>query len=176
MDEKKKNRIASKIVPPGISGLMEIGISIILLLLLFLYSRLFYTNLGAAERAYKDYLFSFSRRKGVIYGVARPFSTDINTCIKGCFAVFPMVMVWCFMIGFLNYATFHKPTKSIYLMKRLRNRSELHIRCLTVPVACALIAIIMLVILLAIYVHEFQTAPLGEFRSCKISVWGLFYN
>ena len=174
MDEKKKNRFVSKIIPPGISALLEIGISVLLLVLMFLLSRQFLTNLSRDKLAYEDFYRRLPTGDGIVFGI-KPWVADINEYLEGCFVTFPIIMTWCFLIAFLNYASFYKPSKSVYLMKRLRNRSELHVRCLTIPLTCALIAIAMLWILLAVYSHAFKAADFGDIRVYKIHMWGLFY-
>lgn len=174
MDEKKKNRLSNKIVPPGMSAVLEIGISVLLLVLMFLLSRQFLTDLSRAKLGYEDFYRRLPTGDGIVYGI-KPWVADINDYLEGCFVTFPIIMTWCFLIAFLNYASFYKPSKSIYLMKRLRNRSELHIRCLAIPLTCALIAIAMLCVLLAVYSHAFKAADFGDIRVYKIHMWGLFY-
>ena len=55
----------------------------------------------------------------------------------------------------IHYAYYHRESKSIYLMRRLPNRFELHRRSLLIPLLSALIhmfvAFVMLLILYAVY-------------------------
>ena len=55
----------------------------------------------------------------------------------------------------VHYAYYHRESKSIYLMRRLPNRLEVHRRSLLIPLLCAFIhvlsAFVMLLILYAIY-------------------------
>lgn len=58
------------------------------------------------------------------------------------------------MVGFAIYHyMYHKQgSKSIYLMRRLPDKGELHRRCLTVPIAVSLLAAVTVVILVIIYI------------------------
>ena len=51
----------------------------------------------------------------------------------------------------IHYAYFHTGSKSIYLMRRLPNRFELHRRCLLMPLIYALAFVLMAAVLLLIY-------------------------
>ena len=59
--------------------------------------------------------------------------------------------------GAAHYSYHHQGSKSIYLMKRLPDKMELHRRCLTLPVAglllCALTAFLTVALCYGIYVH-----------------------
>ena len=56
------------------------------------------------------------------------------------------------LLGILrNYASFWQGSKSIYLMRRLPDRFELHRRCLVLPIAEAVISLLAAVILFFLY-------------------------
>jgi uncharacterized membrane protein YqhA len=50
-----------------------------------------------------------------------------------------------------HYAYHYQGSKSIYLMKRLPNRWEMHRRCITLPLLAALICLIAAIAFLLIY-------------------------
>jgi len=58
----------------------------------------------------------------------------------------------------IHYVYYYKESKSIYLMRRLTSRSELHRRSLLIPLLCALvfaaIAFILLLIFYAVYMNS----------------------
>lgn len=57
------------------------------------------------------------------------------------------------MLGFIiyHYIYYRQGSKSIYLMKRLPNKSELHIRALAIPVIVVMLCFVTVFILLMIY-------------------------
>ncbi len=65
-------------------------------------------------------------------------------------AVFVIVLVLLICIV-MNYASFHQGSKSIYLMKRLPDRWELHRRCIILPVLGIAGSLILGFTLLMIY-------------------------
>ena len=68
------------------------------------------------------------------------------------------ILMLC-MLGFVvyHYAYYYRGSKSIYLMKRLPDRMELHRRCLTLPAAglliCGLTALLTVVLCYGIYIY-----------------------
>lgn len=64
------------------------------------------------------------------------------------------------MLGMIiyHYAYHRQGSRSIYLMKRLPNRWELHRRCLTIPVAAALICALSVLLLTAVYFAVYMLA------------------
>ena len=62
-----------------------------------------------------------------------------------CFLVVMPLLIW-------RYYDWHtQGAMSVYTMRRLPNRWELHIRCLTVPVVTAALAVVLALLLLTLY-------------------------
>ena len=58
----------------------------------------------------------------------------------------------------VHYACFYRDSKSIYLMRRLPSRWELHRRCLTVPMCAVLCCLAAALVLLLIYFAVYMLA------------------
>lgn len=69
------------------------------------------------------------------------------------FALIGFLVIAVVMVVFIvyNYAYHRQGSKSIYLMRRLPNRLELHKRCITLPAAAVLLCIVAAFIMLCIY-------------------------
>lgn len=68
----------------------------------------------------------------------------------------PLFCFWCFLaylaIGvFSNYRSHYMDSRSIYTMRRLPNRWELHRRCWTVPILAALAGAVLMGLLAGLY-------------------------
>lgn len=59
----------------------------------------------------------------------------LNTLLRHKFTVFWAYTALCALRAFANYRSFFTETKSIYLMKRLKDKNELSRRCLAIPAA-----------------------------------------
>ncbi|MCC8123342.1 MAG: hypothetical protein LIO58_07365 [Oscillospiraceae bacterium] len=57
----------------------------------------------------------------------------------------------------MHYAYYHSGSKSIYLMRRLPNRFELHRRCLLMSLLSALVFVLVALVLLVIYFAIYMT-------------------
>lgn len=68
---------------------------------------------------------------------------------------FLIVIIAMVALSIYHYSSFRSGSQSIYVMKRLPEASELHIRCLTLPVltilACIIAALLLLIIYYAVY-------------------------
>lgn len=67
------------------------------------------------------------------------------------FVLFGAILLGCIAMAVLFYLHHRQDSMSIYTMRRLPRRRELHIRCLTVPIAAALVAILLAMTLMAVY-------------------------
>ncbi len=67
------------------------------------------------------------------------------------FVLFAALLIGCVGMAALFYLYHWQDSMSIYTMRRLPSRWELHIRCLTVPIAAALLAILLAALLMALY-------------------------
>lgn len=88
--------------------------------------------------------------------IMTPFHNLINFYFAGFFFVI------CFMLGYViyHYAYFRQESMSIYLMKRLPKKSELHKRVLTIPCLAVLATIaIALTAILFYFIIYFLATP-----------------
>ena len=110
----------------------------------------------------------------VIYEPAPRFTE----MMRGAFPLLPVVFAGMIFMIIINYRSYRKPSKSVYVMKRLSNRWEMHRRCLLVPVAefllhlivCAVICIICY----SIYKHVMLPQRLPkqfDFNFWRTFVW-----
>lgn len=138
--------------PPGMSMKQEFWFFVLGMIASVFDSFLFLVRYTAAQSRFYE-----------IRGGERVFIGEIEHMVMPDFAVllgnslagFGFLAI-C-MLGFIiyHYAYFRQGSKSIYLMKRLPKKSELHRRALTVPLlamlACALAAFILLLLYFALY-------------------------
>ena len=112
---------------------------------------------------------SFSRYKGQLYyhrgdeailregAVMEDFVVVLDKSLLG----FLLLAFCLIMVAVYHYAYHYQDSKSIYLMRRLPDNMELHRRCLTLPAAAIVIALLTAFVLLLIYyaVYMLATPP-----------------
>ena len=64
--------------------------------------------------------------------------TDFESLVVSPMALFRIAPMVPLIFILMNYEYFYQGSKSVYIMKRLRNPFEMHIRCLVLPVLGAL--------------------------------------
>lgn len=139
---------------------------------------------GLAGIALVWHLMTFVLRFSVARSGLYVFGNGVKTLVQG--ARMPdmeelmqgsLVVVWFFLalaivVAASYYASFHRGSKSIYLMKRLENPWELHRRCLTVPGIILLMGMVMTAALLALDWAMYRFIPpeacLG---AAHINIW-----
>ncbi len=77
-------------------------------------------------------------------------------------------------VAYYHYAYHYQGSKSIYLMRRLKTRSELHLRCITLPAAIALIFLMASLIMLLLYFAYYMniTPPEALLPNQWQKIWG----
>lgn len=78
------------------------------------------------------------------------YFADFGFLFSGSFVVFWIVLIALLLLIFYNYSYFYRE-KSIYVMKRLPDRMELHRRCLTVPLCSILFCLGLMAALFLLY-------------------------
>ncbi len=109
---------------------------------------------------YYNHLFEHYKDKKVL--VEGRIMADFYVVIDGCFEGFYVVAFLLIALVIFHYAYHYIDSKSIYTMKRLPRKIELHIRCLTVPLISILICIILPLILLLVYYKHYMTVTPPE--------------
>lgn len=111
----------------------------------FAYSLSFLTRYGSAHSR----LYTWIENKRTIRPgtVMEDFYQLLGSALTG----FVIVAMCALVIIIYHYVYHRQGSKSIYLMKRLPNRFELHRRCLTLPILAALISLLAAGVLLLSY-------------------------
>ena len=96
-----------------------------------------------------DALYYKEGGKKIFYdGMMMPMFSEI---ILPWFLLFGVILLGC-IIAIVTFYLYHRQgSMSIYTMRRLPDRWDLHRRCLTVPLLSALLAIVIAALLMALY-------------------------
>ena len=92
-------------------------------------------------------------KKVLIEGAIMP---DFVVVLEDALTWFWGAAVCCLLAIPFNYAHHYKETKSIYTMRRLPERFELHRRCLSLPVAGAVILLALSFLMLVLYFWHYM--------------------
>lgn len=140
-----------RIIPVGISPKTEKLIIIVSFLLSIFRALVFYLNY---QNSY-NYLFEFRDGQRILNETK--MMPDFCTITVGCFNGFVIsLFIFVFMI-IIHYGYHYKDSKSIYTMKRLPQKYELHIRCLSLPFISIILCITLFFILLLLFYHHYMT-------------------
>lgn len=140
-----------KIIPVGIKAENEIWLFASMLLLGIVRAMTFFIVYSTA------YYSLFEARDGELYLIEGRYMKPFEEIINGCFDGF---VIGCFVFFFLiiyHYGYHYKDSKSIYTMKRLPNKSELHIRCLSLPIIGIISSLLLSFLLLIIFNIYYNT-------------------
>lgn len=132
-------------VPPGINHMRELKWIRAGLLASGIYSLGFVISY---IESYRALFWDLDKEKGIIKGAMMPDFVDLLGYHLFGFAMLALCMLAVILAHYLYH---FQGSKSIYLMKRLPNRFEFWRRCLTLPVATAMISVLIALILLLLY-------------------------
>ena len=122
-----------------------------------------YTFLREYQNALRElYIFRYGTQI-LRQGAVMP---SLNTLLRHKFTVFWAYAVFCALRAFANYWSFFTETKSIYLMKRLKDPNELRRRCIAIP------ALLLLVFVL-IYRNGVPARCMPPEET--LNIWGAFF-
>ena len=146
---REKAKWLEKYAPLGVNVYSGLKWDIAGVVLATLQSMLFFMRYGIARGAlYEEY----AGKKVLIEGAV---IEDFAILTKGIFSCFYIVCVSILLSVGYNYLYHFQGSKMIYLMKRLPDKWELYRRCLTLPIAGALIiatwGLVLRMIYFAIY-------------------------
>lgn len=110
-----------------------------------------------------SFLFSYANALDNLYGyhygrrilLSDAMMPNINELMKHSFSGIWGLLVDCIVMVCSHYRSFYHDSKSIYVMKRIPHGSELHRRCLTLPLFGFLAGILFTAILIGIYVFAY---------------------
>ena len=143
--------------PPGVDIEAERNWFIGGLVMAWLYSSGFLFRFNQAKNNLYEYY--QGRRFRLIHDAQVPDFTDLLGRSLYAFLVLALMMIGVIL---LHYASHWQGSKSIYLMRRLPNRWELHRRCILLPVLAMGICLATAGITLAIYFAAYMlTTPDG---------------
>lgn len=142
-----------KYCPPGINparelGCIAAGYSVAMLMALSFFFRY-------AECYNQLFHYMNQRRTEVLIegAVIEEFSAILSFRLAG-FIVLAVSML--LLIAF-HYAYHYQGSKSIYLMRRLPKRSELHKRCMVIPISVFVLTVLTAICLLFFFHHVYMT-------------------
>lgn len=156
MNKAKVKTKLEKILPPGINlkkGLIFYTCGVVCA---FFYSLIFVVGYSI----YRESLYTTFNGEKILANdglMMPPFDELISGSMNG-FIALALIMI---VIIFENYAYHRRNSKSVYLMRRLPSRWERHIRCISLPLIGAAIALVMAVILYFVYfgIYMWCTPP-----------------
>lgn len=98
----------------------------------------------------------------------------LNTLLRHKFTVFWAYTTFCALRAFANYRSFFTETKSIYLMKRLKDKNELSRRCLAIPAAACGAALVLFLLLLLVFVLIYRNGVPARCMPPEetLNIWG----
>lgn len=97
----------------------------------------------------RSYLYeTIAGKRVLIEGAMMPSFEDL---MKGRFEVFYLVIIYCVIISAYHYFYHYQGSKMMYLMKRLPNKWEVHVRCLLLPICGSVIAVVEMLVLKMLY-------------------------
>jgi hypothetical protein len=138
-----------RLAPPGIGEEAEIKWILSGMALSLLYSLRFLLAYFSAREALFEWV---GRDKLLIPGAMMP---DFAQLLDGSLIGFGILMLCMVPLAVYHYAYHFQGSRSVYLMRRLPRRSELHRRCLALPalaaLACALAAAALLLAYFGLY-------------------------
>ena len=127
-----------------------------------------YTFLREYQNALRElYIFRYGTQI-LRQGAVMP---TLNTLLRHKFTVF-----WA-LRAFANYWSFFTETKSIYLMKRLKDPNELRRRCIAIPAAACGAALILFLLLLWLFVLIYRNGVPARCMPPEetLNIWGAFF-
>ncbi len=135
-----------RLAPPGFSLEVEVVFFGLAAAIAVLFSFLYLSDLSTAVRSLYDH---FDTAQQVLRhdAVMPDFKELLGTHLNG----FPLLACSTVLFAAIHYASFYQGSKSIYLMRRLPNRWELHKRCLALPIMGAAAALLLGFLLLLLY-------------------------
>ncbi len=145
-----------KIIPVGFKAETEIWIFISAIAVGICRALLFF----------QAYMREYNRLFDIEYGqrvlkIGRKM-TEFYEIIDGTFDGFA-IAVFAFIVLILYHYIYHyRDSKSIYTMKRLPDKNELHIRCISVPLAGITLSVILSVSLMLIFYRYYMTKTPAE--------------
>ncbi|MBQ3136196.1 MAG: hypothetical protein IJB74_01805 [Clostridia bacterium] len=144
-----------KIIPVGYKPEKELWIYCSVILMAILRSLFYFISYYSA---YNNMFHDYGDKMVLIENIT--MVDFCNIIADGTFDVFKVaIFIFLAMIG-VNYGYHYRDSKSIYTMRRLPNKYELHIRCIALPLTAIIISIILsFALLMVFYCHYMTVTP-----------------
>ncbi len=158
---------ADERTPVGIEGKKEIGWAACGLGISFLYSLTYYFSLWS----YIDNLYGVSSVTGKRVLLAGSYMPDFAAFAPSRMKPFVITALIFLTLAVYHYIYHYQESKSIYTMRRLPDRWELHRRCLTFPITVAVICLVSAVLLTGIYLWSYNlSVPKARLRPGQLEI------
>ncbi|MBE6774651.1 MAG: hypothetical protein E7543_00495 [Ruminococcaceae bacterium] len=146
-----------KIIPVGYKPEKELWISASVISIAVVRALLYFLSYYTA---YNNLFHDYGGKKILLEGAAMPDFCSIIA--DGTFDVFKIaIFIFLAMIG-MNYSYHYRDSKSIYTMKRLPDKYELHVRCIALPaIAITTCIFLSFILLMLFYAHYMTVTPDG---------------
>lgn len=138
-------RKLERYAPPGYELKTELSYILFLSVASLLVSFMFFLRFREAY----NLLFEFENGVKVLLPNAQ--MPGFETLSKDAFSLFQALWVWTLFLIRNHYRYFNVETKSVYLMLRLPNRFEYHMRCWAIPLAFILLSYLAITLLKVVY-------------------------
>ena len=145
--KSKINEKIEKLMPPGADVIRVRNTFIAFTIVMILDSFLYFNELGNAIKGL------YYQGIGIAVKIFMPgaeMPTFENLIHRSFFGLL-IIMLYAIVVTVQNYLYYYRKSKSIYVMKRLNNPLELHIRALGLTVAALAAAILIVLVLTALY-------------------------
>ena len=110
----------------------------------------------------RSWLFQYSAATGQRMLRQGAVMEDFAVLVDGCMTLFPALALCMALTAVWRYAWHWRGSRSIYTMRRLPDRWELHRRCLAVPVCTVLISLALGFAVFMIYYGIYFLATPGQ--------------
>lgn len=147
-----------RFLPPVRDIRREIILYAVALLAMVNYSLLFFI----------DY---WSNPKTIIDLSYRDDIKSLNEMLASRFFGLTLLVIFCVWKIVTYYMQFYRASRSVCVMRRLKSRTEMHVRCLALPVLCILIAIILCALLLTGYIALYRHSVPYELNRETLEFW-----
>lgn len=134
-----------KYAPPGFNVKREVRLIITGYVLSILYSMSFFIKF------FFEYRTLFRNQYGRYTGYPSGVMPSCAHLLEGVFMLFWVLIAVMAVLGLVHYLYYHTKSKSIYLMKRLSDKSELFRRNWSIPLFTAALSLITVFLLIVIY-------------------------
>ena len=145
--KSKINEKIEKLMPPGADVIRVRNTFIAFTIVMILDSFLYFNELG---NAIKGLYYQGIGTAVKIFMPGAEMPTFENLIHRSFFGLL-IIMLYAIVVTVQNYLYYYRKSKSIYVMKRLENPMERHVRALGLPAVSLAAAVVIAIILMLLY-------------------------